>query len=85
MLRDIQAGALGSATASTNPVYFHEYNGLVLFAADGGADASGLWNTNGTSAGTKLLVKRPMRTIVGITGNKLLYHDYLNFFAMALQ
>lgn len=84
MLRDIYAGTTSSATASTNPVYFHEAQGRVLFLAQDDAGEAGIWATDGTVAGTNLLVKRPMSTIVGIVDNHVLYHDDSSFYSMPL-
>lgn len=75
MLRDIRVGPLGSATPSTNSIYFHVWNGQIFFTADDGGALSGLWRTDGTSAGTGVVAVRPMRTIFGILGNNLVFFD----------
>lgn len=84
MLRDIHVGTSGSSTASTNPAYFHEWNGMVFFSADDGASHSGLWLTDGTPGGTAAFDVRPMKTILGILGNRLVYFDGHFLYAMAL-
>ncbi len=84
MLRDIHVGTLGSSTASTNPTYFHAWNGKVLFSANDGAADSGLWQTGGTPADTMPFEVRPMRTILGILGDKLVYFDGHYLYAMSL-
>ncbi len=84
MLRDIHVGTSGSSTASTNPAYFHEWNGMVFFSADDGASHSGLWLTDGTPGGTVAFDVRPMKTILGILGNRLVYFDGHFLYAMAL-
>ena len=84
LLRDIHPGTLGSSTASKNPVYFHAWNGQTYFLANDGASDSGLWTTDGTNAGTSLLVPRPMTTILGILGSNLVFHDGYFLYAMSL-
>lgn len=84
MLRDIHLGTLSSSTASTNPTYFHAWNGKVLFSANDGAADSGLWQTDGTPGGTMPFVARPMRTILGILGDRLVYFDGHYLYAMSL-
>lgn len=84
MLRDIRVGPEKSSAASTNSTYFYEWNGKILFLANDGADSAGLWTTNGTSAGTQLLKKRAMTTILGIYPNELIYHDGAYVFGMKL-
>lgn len=84
LLKDIEPGPLGSSVASTNSKYFHEWNGSVLFLAKGNAESTGLWTTDGTSIGTKLLKKRSMTTILGIIASGLVYHDEQYIFSMSL-
>jgi ELWxxDGT repeat protein len=84
LLRDIREGATGSATASTNRTYFHAWNGQALFSADDGVVGSALWSTDGTLGGTKLVATRPITTIAGFLGSKMLLHDGHFFYAMSL-
>jgi len=85
LLGDLRPGAVGSSVPSTHPAYFHDWNGKIYFLANGGTDSFGLWTTDGTPSGTKLLRKRDMTTIVGFHTNKLVYHHGPNIFAMTLQ
>lgn len=84
MLRDIHLGTPSSSTASTNPTYFHAWNGKVLFSANDGAANSGLWQTDGTPGGTVPFEARPMRTILGILGDRLVYFDGRYLYGMSL-
>lgn len=84
LLRDIHVGMIGSTTASTNSTYFHGWNGKVFFSADDGVKGSALWSTDGTSVGTNAVVERPVTTIMGILGTKMLVHDGFYLYAMQL-
>lgn len=81
-LLDIRPGTMGSSLASANPAYFHLWKSKVVFLAQDGADAWGLWSTDGTSVGTKLLKAYPMVTIMGIIQDKLILHDGNYMYAM---
>lgn len=82
MLLDIRAGVTGSSLASANPGYFHLWKNKVVFLARDGADAWGIWSTDGTSVGTKLLKAYPMVTIMGLIQDKLILHDGNYMYAM---
>lgn len=85
LLRDIRVGALGSSMPSKNAAYFQEWKGQTLFVANDGGANTGLWTTDGTSSGTKSIAQRPMRTIVGIRGDNLVFHDGHFFYTMYLN
>lgn len=84
LLLDISPGTKGSAAPSSNPAYFHAWNGQILFIANDGGAATGLWATDGTSAGTTQITARSMNTILGILGNKLIFRDANYAYAMKL-
>jgi|GEM_PF-5520398 len=46
---------IGPASASTNPLYITDVNGIIYFVADNGVNGREVWKTNGTSSGTVLV------------------------------
>lgn len=85
LLLDVNPGPKGSAIPSLNPAYFQAWNGQVFFGTGGSPSVSGIWSTDGTTAGTNQIVNRPMHTVLGTLGTKLVYHDGHYLYSMKLQ
>lgn len=85
LLRDINPGPQGSTIPSLNPAYFYGWNGQVYFGSSGDSSVQGLWVTDGTTAGTNQIANRPVHTVLGVMGMKLVYYDGHYLYSMKLQ
>lgn len=65
-------------SASSNPLYFYEYNNKLYFVADDGTNGRELWVTDGTTSGTNIAKdinpgsKNSVPTFMGMVNDKLI-------------
>jgi ELWxxDGT repeat protein len=78
-------GTSPNTTADSNPSDFVEFDGHLVFVADDGVHGRELWQSDGTAAGTKMIVDLAPGAIGSVPNNLVVANGLLYFFASDAQ